>query len=93
MSSCSHLGTIAVRRLPPSIPGCEDCLKIGARWVHLRLCTACGGVRCCDDSPNRHASAHYRSTGHPIIRSAEPGEDWFWCFEDDLAFGLASESA
>ncbi len=92
MTSCSHLETIAFRELPPSIAGCEDCLRIGASWVHLRMCTSCGGIRCCDDSPNRHASAHHRSSGHPIIRSAEWGENWFWCYEDDLAFALAPEA-
>ena len=93
MAGCSHLDTIAVHRLPRAIQGCEDCLKIGARWVHLRMCTACGGIRCCDDSPNRHASAHHRASGHPVIRSAEPGENWFWCYEDELAFEFAPESA
>jgi hypothetical protein len=90
--SCSHLDTIAFARLPPSIAGCEDCLRIGARWLHLRMCTSCGGIRCCDDSPNRHAAAHHRSVGHPIIRSAEPGEDWFWCYEEELAFTVAVEA-
>ncbi len=92
MTSCSHLGTIAFSQLPSSVLGCEDCLRIGGRWVHLRMCTTCGGIRCCDDSPNRHASAHHRSSGHPIICSAEPGEDWFWCYEDDLAFTFAPEA-
>lgn len=93
MTSCAHLDTIAVRDVPPSIAGCEDCLKIGSPWLHLRLCTTCGGIRCCDDSPSKHASAHHRATGHPVIRSAEPGEDWFWCYEDELAFALASDEA
>ena len=84
MPICSHLDTIAVTRLPAEIAGCEDCLRMGGRWVHLRMCTACGGIRCCDDSPNRHASAHYREGGHPIIRSAEPGESWRWCFIDRI---------
>ena len=86
MSSCSHLDTIEVTDIPPSIAGCEDCLRIGGRWVHLRMCTTCGGIRCCDNSPNRHATAHFHSSGHPVIRSAERGEDWFWCYVDEVAF-------
>ena len=80
---CSH--TAGIREVTPSALGCEECLKIGSQWVHLRLCRACGHVGCCDDSPNRHASAHNRSSGHPIIRSLEPGETWSWCFVDELA--------
>jgi uncharacterized UBP type Zn finger protein len=86
MAACSHLDTIAVKEVPAEIPGCEDCLKIGGRWVHLRMCTACGHIGCCDNSPNRHATAHNHETGHPIIRSAEPGETWFWCYADEIAF-------
>jgi Zn-finger in ubiquitin-hydrolases and other protein len=62
---------------------CEDCMKIGARWVHLRTCQDCGGTRCCDSSPNRHASAHAKQADHPVISSAEPGERWLYCFRDD----------
>ena len=70
--------------------GCEDCLRIGGRWLHLRVCMTCGHVGCCDDSPNRHATAHWTSNrGHPIIRSYEAGEDWWWCYEDELAFEVA----
>jgi hypothetical protein len=87
-TSCTHLDQIEVSVLPDSIPGCEDCLKIGARWLHLRMCTACGHIGCCDSSPNRHATAHVQRTGHLIIRSAEPGEDWFWCYEDQVAFEM-----
>ena len=87
-ASCTHLDQIEVSALPESIPGCEDCLKIGARWLHLRMCTACGHIGCCDSSPNRHATAHAQRTGHLIIRSAEPGEDWFWCYEDEVAFEM-----
>ena len=90
-NQCAHLDTI-VADIAPSSTGCEDCLKIGASWLHLRMCTSCGGIRCCDDSPNRHATAHHNSSGHPIIRSAEPGEDWFWCYEDDLAFTVSDET-
>lgn len=81
---CTHLDQIA--DVEPSSPGCEDCLRIGATWFHLRVCMTCGHVGCCDNSPNRHASAHARSTQHPIIQSYEPGEDWWYCYDDDLAF-------
>jgi uncharacterized UBP type Zn finger protein len=64
--------------------GCEECLAIGAEWVHLRLCLECGHVGCCDDSPNKHATKHYRATSHPVIRSFEPGERWRYCYPDDL---------
>jgi Zn-finger in ubiquitin-hydrolases and other protein len=83
---CSHLDTITVTDLPDAIPGCEDCLKIGGRWVHLRMCQTCGHIGCCDSSPNRHARAHAGSASHPIVRSAEPGEEWSWCFVDEVAF-------
>lgn len=63
---------------------CEECVKTGDEWVHLRTCQACGGTRCCDSSPNRHASRHARAAGHPVISSAEPGESWLYCFTDDL---------
>jgi hypothetical protein len=79
---CSHLDTI--RPVTPSADGCEDCLAIGATWFHLRMCMACGKVGCCDQSPNRHATAHVRESGHPIIRSAEPGEEWAYCYPDDF---------
>jgi len=69
-----------IRKVTPSANGCEDCLRVGGEWVHLRLCLSCGHVGCCDDSPNRHASAHFHSTHHPIIQSFEPGEDWRWCY-------------
>ncbi|MGZ8564038.1 MAG: UBP-type zinc finger domain-containing protein [Candidatus Limnocylindria bacterium] len=89
MATCAHLDTIRVDP-PEEVAGCEECLKIGSPWVHLRLCRACGKVGCCDDSPNRHASAHFAESGHPIISSLEPGEDWFWCYEDQLAFEVAT---
>jgi len=85
---CTHLDTIKVTDLPAHIAGCEDCLKIGGRWVHLRMCEECGHIGCCDNSPNRHATAHFHGTGHPIIRSAEPGEDWSWCYVDEIVFEL-----
>lgn len=83
MSGCSHLGS--VRAVMPRTPqGCEECLQTGGHWVHLRLCLECGHVGCCDDSPNRHATAHFRGTAHPLIRSFEPGEDWGWCYVDQV---------
>lgn len=87
MGDCGHLDTIDLS-VVPSAEGCEDCLRTGDRWMHLRLCEQCGHVGCCDSSPNRHATAHFRASGHPVIRSFEPGEEWFYCYEDDLAFEL-----
>jgi uncharacterized UBP type Zn finger protein len=84
-ASCTHLNTIEITELPPSVDGCEDCLRIGGVWLHLRICLECGHVGCCDDSPHRHASAHAASSSHPIIRSLEPGENWSWCYVDELA--------
>jgi uncharacterized UBP type Zn finger protein len=81
---CAHISTI--KDVIPSAAGCEDCLKTGDRWLHLRLCKTCGHVGCCDNSINRHATAHYQKTKHPIIRSHEPAEDWGYCYPDDLFF-------
>lgn len=78
--SCSHLSS--VKTANRNSRGCEECLKAGDTWVHLRLCRECGHVGCCDDSKNRHATKHFHATGHPIITSIEPGEDWSWCFVD-----------
>jgi len=83
--TCTHLDTIQVTELPASVDGCEDCLRDGGVWLHLRICLECGHVGCCDDSPNRHATAHAHDAGHPIIRSLEPGEEWSWCYVDKLA--------
>jgi uncharacterized UBP type Zn finger protein len=82
---CEHLGAAARRTegVTPSGPGCAECLASGSRWVHLRLCLSCGHVGCCDSSPNRHATAHFRATGHPVVRSYEPGEEWAWCYVDE----------
>jgi Zn-finger in ubiquitin-hydrolases and other protein len=88
---CSHLDSIELVDLPHDIRGCEDWLAIGARWVHPRMCQTCGKIACCDSSPNRHASAHARSSGHPIARSAEPGETWSWCYVDEVAFTVSSQ--
>lgn len=79
---CTHLDTI--QAVTPSAAGCEDCLKIGAWWVHLRICMTCGHMGCCDSSPNRHATKHFHATQHPIVKSMEPGEDWGWCYLDEV---------
>jgi hypothetical protein len=75
------------------VPGCEDCLATGGRWVHLRMCASCGKIGCCDSSPNRHASRHAREAGHAIVRSAERGEDWSWCYVDEVAFVVRPEAS
>jgi uncharacterized UBP type Zn finger protein len=90
MSRCTHLDQVTVTELPESVEGCADCLAAGGVWLHLRICLACGHVGCCDDSPNRHATAHARSSGHALIRSLEPGEDWCWCYEDELAMRISA---
>lgn len=80
---CTHLDQ--VRDVTPRTPeGCEECLKIGSKWVHLRLCLVCGHVGCCDSSLHKHATAHFHSTRHPVMRSFEPGDDWGWCYIDEL---------
>ncbi|RAY14308.1 hypothetical protein DPM19_15145 [Actinomadura craniellae] len=84
MTPCAHLAY-----LPGPVPaatsdGCAECLSAGTRWVHLRRCLTCGQVGCCDSSPRRHATAHHEATGHPLVESAEPGEDWAWCYPDEL---------
>ncbi|HEY0163592.1 MAG TPA: UBP-type zinc finger domain-containing protein, partial [Edaphobacter sp.] len=76
---CKHLGQI--QKVSPSSKGCEECLKMGGRWVHLRMCEICGHVGC---SPNKHATQHFHTTRHPIMRSLEPGETWGWCFVDEV---------
>ena len=84
---CAHLDEI--QEVVPSALGCEECLKIGSEWVHLRLCRLCGHVGCCDDSPHRHARKHFHATKHPMVRSVEPGENWGWCYVDELAYDLS----
>ena len=80
---CQHLDQ--VHDVDPRTPeGCEECLAIGASWVHLRLCLECGHVGCCDSSVNKHATKHFHRTQHPVIRSFEPGEDWGWCYVDQV---------
>jgi uncharacterized UBP type Zn finger protein len=82
-TQCSHLDQ--VRNVEPRTPkGCEECLKTDGRWVHLRLCVGCGHVGCCDNSPGKHATKHFHKTQHAVIRSFEPGEDWGWCYVDEL---------
>ncbi len=86
--TCAH--TDEITNPEPHSWGCEDCLAMGEEnWVHLRLCEVCGHVGCCDNSPRRHATAHFHGESHPIIRSYEPGEEWFYCYVDDLAFELS----
>src|SRR5919204_6580526 len=85
MATCTHLDHVTILQLPDTVAGCEDCLATGGEWLHLRICLECGKVGCCDSSPNRHASAHAHASGHPIIRSLEPGEEWSWCFVDQVA--------
>jgi len=82
---CTHLDEVKVTQLPAQVDGCEDCLRIGSKWLHLRICLTCGHVGCCDNSPKRHATAHYHETSHPLIRSLEPGEEWSWCYVDEIA--------
>ena len=89
MAECTHLDQIEVTELPASSDGCEECLKTGDPWLHLRICLECGKVGCCDSSPNQHASRHAREAGHPLIHSLQPGEHWSWCFVDNLAMEIA----
>ena len=81
---CTHRQLI--REVIPSAEGCEGCLQMGDKWVHLRLCMICGHVGCCDNSKNKHARKHFHATGHPIIKSFEPGENWMWCYVDQIGF-------
>lgn len=84
---CDHVGQ--AREVTPSANGCEDCLRTGGSWVQLRICLSCGHVGCCDSSPHRHATAHWRDhPDHPLIRSFEPGDDWWWCYEDEVTFDV-----
>ena len=88
-NACGHVTNETPRHVTRPTPGCVDCLAIGARWVHLRICLTCGHVGCCDDSPNRHATKHYHATQHPVITSGEPDETWAYCYPEDLL--LSSE--
>ena len=89
-SPCGHLNSIV--DVAPSDPGCHECLQTGGTWVHLRRCVSCGHIGCCDNSPGRHATAHHGSSGHPLIQSFEPGEDWFWCYVDRTGFEVAGRT-
>jgi uncharacterized UBP type Zn finger protein len=82
-ATCSHLESLPAE-VTPNDTGCQDCLAAGMEWVHLRLCLTCGRVACCDQSPGKHASAHSREVGHPVVRSFEAEEDWRWCYVDEL---------
>lgn len=92
MSDCAHIVTVplegGILGTPPSSEGCVDCLPLDSSWLHLRRCLECGGVRCCDDSPNQHASRHARDSGHVLMQSFEPGEDWIYCFADVVTLEL-----
>ena len=84
-TECTHLNQIKVRRTDEHV--CEECVKTGDKWVHLRLCLVCGNVGCCDSSKNKHATTHFHKTKHPVIRSIEPGESWVWCYVDEIFAG------
>jgi uncharacterized UBP type Zn finger protein len=84
MRQCTHQDQIDEDVQPRTPAGCEECLASGSGWVHLRLCLTCGHVGCCDSSPNRHATRHFHGTSHPIVQSLEPGEDWRWCYADEV---------
>jgi hypothetical protein len=83
-SLCEHFETGV--EVDPALEVCSTCVEMGSTWFHLRQCLNCGRTSCCDQSPNRHATAHFRAVGHPMMRSAEPGEDWRWCFTDALIY-------
>jgi len=80
--TCAHIQEVSEIR-QPAARVCDECAKTGSTWVHLRTCQTCGGTRCCDSSPNRHASRHARDSGHPVVASAEPGERWLYCYPDE----------
>jgi uncharacterized UBP type Zn finger protein len=84
-TQCKHLDQVKITTTNKHV--CEDCVKIGDTWEHLRLCLTCGHVGCCDSSKNKHATKHFRGTGHPLVRSIEPGERWTWCYADEMEAG------
>ena len=88
MAECTHLDHVLVTELPAEVEGCEDCLREGTKWMHLRICLECGHVGCCDNSPERHGTRHANESGHPLIRSLEPGEEWCWCFVDEIPLAI-----
>ena len=81
-NSCAHIASVT-QVTPAKQHQCDECVKTGSHWVHLRTCQECGGTHCCDSSPNRHATRHAKASGHPVIASAEPGERWLYCYPDD----------
>jgi hypothetical protein len=87
---CPHFAQM--KHVTPSALGCEECLKSGDWWVHLRLCRTCGHVGCCDDSPNRHASSHFHATSHPVIEGYDPPEGWAWCYIDEVGIDLGNDT-
>jgi uncharacterized UBP type Zn finger protein len=87
MNACEHIGQ--AKDLQPVEHVCEDCIRTGDHWLHLRICLTCGHVGCCDSSKNKHATKHYHATTHPIMRSIEPGEDWGWCYADEIMLDLS----
>ena len=86
MNRCTHLE--ALQSVPAQTTGCQECLKLSGRWVHLRLCLTCGHVGCCDSSPGKHATQHFHETTHPVMASYEPGESWGWCYLDEVELKL-----
>ncbi len=91
MKQCTHLDQAQLMSTDTRV--CEDCVKTGDRWVHLRMCLVCGHVGCCDSSKNKHATKHFHATGHPLMRSIEPGERWVWCYVDEMMAGEAESGA
>jgi uncharacterized UBP type Zn finger protein len=85
---CKHLNQITITTSDKHV--CEDCVKIGDTWVHLRMCMSCGHVGCCDSSKNKHATKHFHQSSHPVMRSIEPGEDWIWCYVDEMIAGAVA---
>ena len=82
-AACEHVSEAPIRHVKRPAAGCEDCLKMGGEWVHLRECLTCGHIGCCDSSPNKHATKHFHASRHPIVTSVERGETWTWCYVDD----------
>jgi len=87
MTSCEHIHQ--AQDFQPSGRVCEDCMKTGDSWVHLRICLTCGHVGCCDSSKNKHATKHFHASSHPMVRSIEPGESWGWCYVDEVEYDMA----
>ncbi len=83
MATCEHVESLGAEPSPRTLDGCEECLATGMQWVHLRECLTCGHIGCCDSSPGRHASGHFKAVAHPVMRSFQPGESWRWCFVDE----------